>query len=73
MQVTPDDAAPRKRVAGVERRRSVAAASAAVERRQASALRFSARRIPLGAAVAYASVGVSPPSFFFAFFFLAEA
>jgi hypothetical protein len=36
---------PRKRVSGAELRRSFAAASAAVERRQASALAFSARRI----------------------------
>jgi hypothetical protein len=33
-------------VTGVERRRSVASASAAVERRQASALRFRARAAP---------------------------
>jgi hypothetical protein len=50
-------------VTGAERWRSVAPASAAVERRQASALRFRARAASDDAAVEYASVGVSPPFF----------
>jgi hypothetical protein len=49
-------------VAGVELWRSFAAASAVVERRQASALR-SARAAPKRGSLDYASVGV-PPSFF---------
>jgi len=56
---------PRKRVAGVELWRSLAAASAVVERRQASALRF--QRAPHAACVRFvrhASVGVLPPFFF---------
>ena len=44
MRVTPDDAGSQEARAGVERRRSFAPASAAAERRQTSALRFSARR-----------------------------
>jgi hypothetical protein len=44
MRVTPDDAGSQEVRAGVELRRSFAAASAAAERRQTSALRFSARR-----------------------------
>lgn len=44
MRVTPDDAGSQEARAGVERWRSFAAASAAAERRQTSALRFSARR-----------------------------
>jgi hypothetical protein len=44
MRVTPDDAGSQEVRAGVERWRSFAAASAAAERRQTSALRFSARR-----------------------------
>ena len=47
MQVTPDDAvneSSQEARTGVELWRSVAAASAVVERRQASALRFSASR-----------------------------
>src|SRR5579863_10516687 len=65
---------PRKRVAGAELRRSFAAASAAVERRQASApsLSSSARRggweggapHPSMRIIGYAPVGVSPPFFF---------
>jgi hypothetical protein len=43
-----------------------------VERRQASALRFSARRILVGAARDYASVGVPLPSFFLFSFFVAR-
>jgi hypothetical protein len=44
MRVTPDDAGSQEARAGVERWRSFAPASAAAERRQTSALRFSARR-----------------------------
>src|ERR1700736_6059764 len=44
MRVTPDDAGSQEVRAGVERWRSFAVASAAAERRQTSALRFSARR-----------------------------
>ena len=51
-------------MAGVELWRSFAAASAVVERRQASALR-SARAAPKRGSLDYASVGVSPPFFFF--------
>jgi hypothetical protein len=50
MQVTPDDAKSQEARAGAELWRSVAAASAVVERRQASALRFSAQPHPLDAA-----------------------
>jgi hypothetical protein len=67
-------------VAGVELWRSFAAASAVVERRQASAPSFilprmwgriwrGARRAE-ARIVDYASVGVSPPFFLFSFFFL---
>ena len=52
---------PRKRVSGAELRRSFAAASAAVERRQGSALAFSARHIRRCGHCPNASVGVPPP------------
>ena len=57
----------RKRVSGAELWRSLAAARAVVERRQASALRFSARRIRKMRRLEDTFVGVPPP------FFLPEA
>jgi hypothetical protein len=59
----PHSSIPGSALAGAERWRSVAAASAVVERRQASARRF-ARAAPAGAVVEYASAGV-PPLFLF--------
>jgi hypothetical protein len=64
MQVTPDDAGSQEARAGAERWRLVAAASAAVERRQACAPRW-ARAASADAAVGSASAGVPPPFYFY--------
>ena len=75
-QVTPKDPASQEARSEAERRRWFAAASAAVERRQASALRSARDRMPgslrrlrklvcVMRTEGYASVGVSPPDFIF--------